>query len=86
MRTLAILFLMTTAAQAKDCYVQRFSYSTSVTCGDGESYTMQGDNTRDRYGRKDDMPSNRRYDSMTIENRSGKSLYCSQTGSILSCR
>jgi hypothetical protein len=62
-------------ATAEDCYVQRFSYSTSVNCGEGRSYLRTEDNTRDRRGRKDDMPSKRRYDTEYFDRHR-----CSQTG------
>jgi hypothetical protein len=81
----AMLFVyFVVSAQAKDCYVQRFSHTTSVTCDDGETIINE-DNTRDRYGRKDNMPSLRR-EPNTLYREGNRSTYCSQTGSILTCR
>jgi hypothetical protein len=57
MKGAIILLLLTTTAQAEDCYVQRFSYATAINCGEGRSHLRTEDNTRDRHRRKDDMPS-----------------------------
>jgi hypothetical protein len=80
MKGAIILLLLTTTAQAEDCYVQRFSYATAINCGEGRSHLRTEDNTRDRHRRKDDMPSRRRYETETFNNHR-----CSQTGSIWSC-
>lgn len=82
MKTLTIALFVTLVpaiAEAKDCYVQRFSYTTSITCDNGDTYLRNEDNTRNHYGRRD-LPSNRREPTTYYNGRR-----CSQTGSILSC-
>jgi len=68
-------------AQAKDCYVERYSRTTVLNCDDGKAIINE-DNTRDRTGRRDDMPSRRREPTILFED----GTRCSQTGSIYRCR
>ena len=77
------LWTFISKAQAKDCYVQRFSYSTSVRCDDGDEALIMEDNTRGRH--RGELPSQRRLPSVIYEDKNGTTR-CSQTGSIYSCR
>jgi hypothetical protein len=82
----AVIFITWfTTAQAKDCYVQRWSYSTSVTCDDGDEALIMENNTRGR-NHRETLPSQRRLPTTIYEDRKGNTTYCSQTGSIYSCR
>jgi hypothetical protein len=44
---LAVVAFVSLADAETGCYVQRFSYATSINCGKGRSYLRTDGNTRD---------------------------------------
>jgi hypothetical protein len=81
---LAVVAFVRLAHAEMGCYVQRFSYATSINCGKGRSYLHTDGNTRDRYGRKDVMPSRRRYETEAFNNKrcSQPAASCPECGCI----